>query len=98
MKKKSNKKKGSDFEDKIIATINSGALSFSKTDAQNSEYCIEIKYTDKLGFRVSQKILEKLWSESLESNKLPKLIIGMPKSESDMYILTCDLHVQKRSN
>jgi hypothetical protein len=96
MKKKSNKATGSAFEDKVIASINSGALSFSKGDGQNAESLFEIKYTDKLGFRISQKILAKLWEESLCSNKIPKLVIGLPKNETELYILTCDLHIQKK--
>jgi len=95
-KKKSNKSKGGAFEEKIIATINSGALAWQKTDAQSSEFCYEIKMTDKLGFRISKKILDKLWEESFQSNKIPRLIIGLPKDDNNYYILTCDIHSQKK--
>jgi hypothetical protein len=90
MKKKSNKEKGSDFEDKIFKTINSGALSFQKGDIQTKDYVIDAKYTDKKGFRISTVILNKLWKEALESNKLPLLIIGI-KDENSSWTITCNI-------
>jgi len=71
------KEKGSKFEKKIERTINSGALWFDKGDLKSDEYLIDCKYTEKKGFRITHKMLEKIWNEALESNKLPRLIIGI---------------------
>ena len=89
MKKKSNKDKGSEFENRCKNTINSGAL-LQKGDLVTSEHCIEIKFTEKKGFRVSTKIVEKIWGEALDSGKLPLLIIGI-KDNDVIYKLTCTI-------
>ena len=75
--KKNSKKKGLDFEKKIERTINSGALSFDKGDLKSDKYLVDCKFTEKKGFRITHKMLEKIWNEALESNKLPRLIIGI---------------------
>lgn len=77
MKKKSNKEKGQKFERKVEKTINSGALSFDKGDLKSDEYVIEVKFTEKKGYRLTTKVIKKIWEEALEANKLPLLIIGI---------------------
>ena len=76
MKKKTPKDKGNVFEKECQRTINSGAF-FQKGDMTTSDYCIEAKYTEAKGFRVSTKILEKIYNEAFDSNKLPLLIVGI---------------------
>jgi hypothetical protein len=75
--KNNNKRKGMKFESLVQKTINSGALSFDKGDLKNDEYVIECKFTEKKGYRITTKLLDKLWDEALDSNKLPKLIVGI---------------------
>jgi hypothetical protein len=87
--KKSSKEKGNDFEEKCQRTINSGAF-FQKGDIQTKDLCLECKYTDKKGFRISTKILTKLWNEALDSNKLPMLIIGI-KNDNVQWTLKCEI-------
>jgi hypothetical protein len=70
------KNKGRKFEEQCQKTINSGAF-FQKGDLKTENYCIECKFTEKKGFRISTKILEKIWGEALDSNKLPLLIVGI---------------------
>lgn len=77
MSKKSNKEKGQKFEKKVAKTINSGQLWFSKGDLKTEDYVIECKFTEKKGFRITTQLLQKLWNEALDANKLPKLIIGL---------------------
>lgn len=74
MKKKN---KGRKFEDKVKNTLNSGALWFDKGDLKTADHVIECKFTEKKGYRITLKLLEKLWDESLSANKLPALIIGI---------------------
>ena len=71
------KKKGNKFEKKVQRTINSGALWFQKGDLQTKDYVIEAKYTEKKGYRISTKLLKKLWEDALDANKLPLLTIGI---------------------
>lgn len=70
------KNKGRKFEDECQKTINSGAF-FDKGDLKTEDYVIECKFTEKKGFRISTKILEKIWGEALDANKLPLLIVGI---------------------
>ena len=89
------KNKGRKFEDECQKTINSGAF-FRDADLKTSEFCIECKYTDKKGFRISNEILEKLWEQSFSVSKLPKLIIGITRNETEMFILNCDITIQRK--
>ena len=93
--KKSNKEKGQDFENKCQKTINSGALWFNKGDLKTEDYVIDCKYTDKKGFRISTKILEKIWNEALDANKLPMLIIGI-KDENINWTIKCEIQKEIR--
>jgi len=82
-KKKSNKRKGMNFETKCQKSINSGALSFSPGDLQTDKYCIEAKFTEKKSYRLTLKTIKKIWSEALDSNKEPLLIVGIADEEDD---------------
>lgn len=79
--KKSNKKKGQEFENLVKKTLNSGGFWFDKGDLKTEDYVIEAKFTDKKGFRISTKILKKLWGEALDSAKLPLLTVGIQDEE-----------------
>lgn len=89
-KKKSNKEKGNKFENICKNTINSGALVFDKGDLKTSELVIEAKFTEGKGFRITTKILEKIWGEALDSGKLPRLLIGI-KEGTILWTLSCDI-------
>ena len=91
MKKKSNKKIGNSFEEKVQKAINSGALWFSKTDLTTKDFAIEVKYTERKGFRITTKMLRKLWEEAYDQNKMPRMIIGI-KDENDDWVLSIDVH------
>lgn len=80
------KNKGRKFEDKVQKTINSGAFWFDKGDLKSDEYFIECKYTEKKGFRITTKMLEKLWNDALDSNKLPVIVIGI-KNGNQKFVL-----------
>jgi len=82
MQKKSNKEKGTNFEKKVVQNINSGALWFNKGDLKTEDYCIECKFTEKKGYRITTNILKKIWEEALESNKLPLMIVGIKDENS----------------
>jgi len=84
---------GRKFEEKIQKCINSGALFFDKGDLKTDDYLIECKYTEKKGFRVTKKILEKIWSEAFETNKLPKLIVGIKDNGKDWIL---DITINRR--
>ena len=89
MKKKSNKEKGNDFEKECQRTINSGAF-FQKGDLTTSDRVIECKFTEGKGFRITTKILEKIWGESLDAQKLPYLIVGI-KDDNIQWTLKCEI-------
>ena len=84
------KNKGRKFEDKVRKTINSGATWFDKGDLSTDEYLIECKFTEKKGFKITTKILKKLWEEALEANKLPFLTIGI-KDDITTWIIKANI-------
>jgi hypothetical protein len=84
------KNKGRKFENECQKTINSGAF-FDKGDLKTEDYVIECKFTEKKGFRISTKILEKIWGEALDANKLPLLIIGI-RDGTVQYNLTVQIN------
>lgn len=97
MKIKSNKQKGMDFEKICKETINSGAINLDgdlivKTD--NGEFMIENKFTDGSGFRITTKIIEKLWNMACDCGKTPRLMIGIKKGERQIWLLTCAIKIQ----
>lgn len=75
--KKASKKIGQEFERKVQKTINSGQLWWSKGDLTTENHIIECKFTEKKGYRITTKLLQKLWDEALDANKLPLLVIGI---------------------
>jgi len=93
MKKKN---KGRDFEEKIRKTIASGNLWFDKGDINTENFLIETKYTDKKSFRITEQIINKIWNDALDSNRLPRIVIGIPKNERELFVLTCNIHVIKK--
>ena len=96
VKKKTPKKKGNDFEDKVKKTISSGGLWFAPGDIDFGKYCIECKYTDKKGFRIPLSMLEKLWNSSLDMGKEPMLTIGMKRNDNEIFMLNCTVSLKRQ--
>jgi len=90
MKKNKNKIIGGEFEERVFKTIASGVLCFQKGDIQTKDYVCELKFTEQKGFRITTKILEKLWNQALDSSKLPMLVIGI-KNDKYIWKLTCQI-------
>lgn len=88
--------KGDKFEKKVQRTIGSGGLWFQPLDIQYEDYIIECKTTDKKGYRISTDLLEKIWGQALSMNKLPKLIIGIKRNDKQMFIINCDINIEKQ--
>jgi len=86
---KKNKKKGLEFEDKFIKTINSGAF-FHDADAVSNTHVLEHKYTEKKSFRITTKLLKKIWEESFDQNKFPMFGITIKEDES-LWMLKIDI-------
>lgn len=87
---KANKKKGQKFENYVQKSINSGALWFDKGDLKNEDYIIECKFTEKKSYRITAKLLEKLFEEACDANKLPRLVIGI-EDEGHRWLLNVDI-------
>lgn len=86
---KNSKKKGIAFENQFIKTINSGAF-FRDADAGSDNHVLEIKYREGKGFNITTKILQKVWDEAFDNNKLPMLGIGI-KDGSDLWMLKVEI-------
>jgi len=91
MKKLKAKRKGNKFEDKCQKSLSSGRLWFSPLDLDYENYCVEVKYTDKKGFRVSADLVEKIWDSALSMNKEPLLVIGIRRNEEQIFTLQCQV-------
>jgi len=96
MKQHNQKSKGNKFEKIAQRTIGSGAVWFSPLDIQYDKHCIECKYTDKKGFRISLNLLEDIWGKSLGMNKEPFLIIGIKRNEKEIFTLHCHINVERK--
>jgi hypothetical protein len=97
-KRKNSKVTGQDFENFVQKTINSGTLKIDPLDLTNGDYCIECKTVkDKQkSYRITLETLEKTWSKSLDMGKQPAMIIGIPRNEHEIFILRCEVSVEKR--
>ncbi len=94
--KKDQKKKGSKFEKKVAQTIGSGNLWFNQGDLQYGNYLVECKMTDQKGFRIPLEMVEKLWVQALSMNKEPLLTIGIKRNDQELFILNCQVQLQRR--
>lgn len=94
--KKSPKKKGNNFEKKTLRSIGSGKLWFSPLDIRSNNFVIECKDTDKKSFRITLKLLEKIWEEALSMEKEPFLRIGIKRNEDERFVIDCRINVERR--
>ena len=86
-------KKYSKLKD-INKTINSGAFWFSKGDRTGvnfnaEEFVIEMK-SRKNSYRITSKVIRKLWDDAFDANKLPLFVILL-LSKKYKYLLTIDI-------
>lgn len=90
------KVKGEKFEKKVRKSIMSGGLSTDPCDLSVDKYAIECKYTDKKSYSITLGVLDKAWSQALSMNKIPRLVIGIKRNDKEMFILNCDLSLEKK--
>jgi len=93
---RNNQRKGKKFEDKVQKTIGSGKVWFSPLDLRYDKYCIEAKFTDKKGYRISRELLDKIWDSALSMNKEPFLIIGIKRNDNQNFVLHCHINIERR--
>ena len=60
------------------------------------DYVIECKYTDKKGIKVTLDILEKLCEKSKNLKKLPLLILGIKRNETENFLLKCNVVIERK--
>ena len=77
----------------------SGSLWYSKSDASDSTFQYEDKFTSKLSYRLNLSSLYKVEEEAQLSGKIPVFKVGFPDSKVDVAILrkqdcvvTSDIH------
>jgi len=88
--------KGREFEKKVVRNIQSGGLWFQPLDINCENHLIECKFTDKKSYRITSKLLEKIWQQALDMNKEPSLVIGIKRNEKEMFVLNCSITIQRR--
>ena len=89
------KNKGNKFERIAQRNINSGAMWFNKGDLSTDDYCIECKYTEKKGFRITLDTIKKIWNEAFDCNKEPLLKIGIKRDDKTLFMLTCSIEIER---
>jgi len=89
-------KKGLKFEKQVQRSIGSGRIWFSPLDLNYEDFCVEAKYTDKKGFRISLDLVEKTFKQSLNMNKEPYLIIGIKRNDKEIFTLQCRIILERR--
>ena len=95
MKKSNSKKIGMDFEEQFIKTINSGAF-FHDGDASSNLHVLEIKGTRKgKGFRITTKMLNKIWGEAFDNNKFPMFGVII-EDEKDIWTLKIEINKKRK--
>jgi len=97
-KKMKKQNKGFKFEKQVQRSIGSGRLWFSPLDIDTDDYCIECKYTDKKGYRISTDLLEKAWGQALDMGKEPMLIIGIKRNDNQIFSLHCKINVERKEH
>ncbi len=96
IKKQSKQNKGRKFENVAQKTIASGSIWFDPLDIKSDEFCIEVKYTEKKGFRITKDLLNKIWGQALSMNKEPALIIGIKRNDEQVFILHCRINLERK--
>lgn len=94
-RQRENNRKGRKFEDRACKTIGSGNTWFSPLDLDYGKYCVELKFTDKKGFRVSRDLVENVWEKALTMNKEPFLIIGIKRNDNQIFTLQCRISLER---
>ena len=82
-------------EDRFVKTINSGAFDFDKGDAKNDTNLLEIKHKEGKGFRITTKMLNKIWNEAFEANKFPIMGIVID-DEEDSWMLKVSITKERK--
>ena len=95
-KKNKNQKIYTKFEDKVAKTISSDGLGTSPLDKCIYEkYCIESRFTDKKGYKITLELLEKIWNQSFNVEKEPYLIVGIRRNDNEIFMLHCAITTQR---
>lgn len=84
------REKGEKWEEVFQKTINSGAFSIDKGDLKSDNYLVEVKGTSKKSYRITIDLLEKIYNEAYESNKLPMFGIVIDR-EKERWICKIDI-------
>jgi len=99
MKKKPRKSNtGLNFEKQVQRSIGSGRFWHTPLDINYEDFCIESKYTDGKGYRISLELLEKTWGEALSMNKEPMLIVGIKRNDNQIFTLHCHIQLERKEN
>jgi Holliday junction resolvase len=67
-----------------------------KAQSKVEDCCIECKFTDKKGFKVTLEMLEKLWNQSLVAKKKPLLVVGVRRNDNEVFVLTGELRSEQQ--
>ena len=84
---------------KKAAKKNSSLKSLDKDGEIDYNNCIvEVIHTDKKGYKITLKALEKLIEQSITLGKNPIIIIGISRNEKEFFLLTVKIKVESKEH
>jgi hypothetical protein len=70
--------------------------SFQEIDYNKS--IVEVVHTDKKGYKITLKALEKLIEQSITLGKNPIIIIGITRNDKELFLLTVQVKVESKEH
>ncbi len=61
-----------------------------------NNYVVDVKYTEKGGFKITLDMLEKLCKKADLAGKAPLLSLGIKRNEKEIFILNVTIHTEKK--
>ena len=61
-----------------------------------NQHCTEFKMTDKSSIKITLSMLEKLHKQAEQAEKIPLLVFGVRRNDTDVFIITGELSIEKQ--
>jgi len=68
----------------------------SNKKLKTEDYVIDCKYSDKKGIKITLELLESLVEKSNNLKKLPLLILGLKRNDTENFLLECNIKIEKK--
>lgn len=76
----------------------SSSASLKNEEIDYNKSIVEVVRTEKKGYKITLKALEKLIEQSIELGKNPIMIIGITRNEKELFLLTVKIKVENKEH